>query len=86
MDLSIPIAERGTRAIPFLLNQLNSHADDITTRDILLIFERMASSGSYDVKSDDALMATLNSKVSEMKDKEWQSICIKKIQRIRDHR
>jgi hypothetical protein len=85
MDLANPIAERGTTAIPFLLNQLNSHADDITTRDILLIFERMASSGTYDVQSDDALMTTLNSKVSGMKDKDWQAICLKKLQRIKDY-
>jgi hypothetical protein len=83
MDFANPIAERGAKAVPFLLNQLNSHTDDITTRDLLLIFETMAHSKSYEVRSDVALMTTLVSKVSAMKDKEWQESCSKSIQRIR---
>ena len=84
MDLAIPIAERGRTAIPFLLTQLDSQADNITIRDILWIFARMASSRSYDVKSDAALMATLISRVSGMKHKGWQSMSFKELQRIKD--
>jgi hypothetical protein len=84
MDLAIPIAERGRTAIPFLLAQLDSQGDDITIRDILWIFARMASSGSYDVKSDAALKATLISRVSGMKHKGWQSMSLKELQRIKD--
>ena len=86
MDLANPIAERGATAVPFLLDQLNSKSDDITLRDILLIFETMASSKSYDVKSDLALMTTLTSRVSGMKDQGWQDTCLKKLQRIKDSR
>jgi hypothetical protein len=39
MGLADPIAERGAEAVPFLIKKLNADADDITVRDILLIFE-----------------------------------------------
>jgi len=84
MNLAKPIAERGAMAVPFLLDQLNSQPDDITILGILLIFKTMASSKSCDLKSDAALMSTLASKVSGMKDKEWQTICLKRLQRIKD--
>lgn len=86
MDLADPIAERGATAVPFLLDQINSKADDITLRDTLLIFETMANSKSYDVKSDLALMTTLTSRVSGMKDQGWQGTCLKNLQRIKDSR
>ena len=84
MGLAEPIAGRGAAAVPFLLDRLNSKPDDITVRDILLIFDTMATSKSYEVKSDAALMATLESSVSGMKDHDWQDVCSKQIQRIKD--
>jgi hypothetical protein len=83
MALADPIAERGAAAVPFLMSQLNANADDIAVRDILLIFERMEASGSYKVKADTRLMDGLVSKVSGMKDKDWQAICLKDLQSIR---
>lgn len=84
MQLADPIAERGAAAVPFLIDQLNANADDIAVRDILLIFERMQASGSYNVKADARLMDALASKVSGMKDKDWQAICLKGLRRIRE--
>ncbi len=84
MDLAEPIAEKGSIAVPFLLDQLNSDSHYIAVRDMLLIFETMASSKSYDVKSDAVLMRVLSSRVSDMKDKEWKDICSRMLQRIRD--
>ena len=84
MDLAEPIAEKGATAVPFLVEQLNSESHDIAVRDSLLIFATMASSKSYDVKSDSVLMSALSSKVSAMKDKDWKDICSKMLQRIRD--
>ena len=84
MDLAEPIAEKGATAVPFLVEQLNSESHDIAVRDILLIFATMASSKSYDVKSDSVLMSALSSKVSAMKDKDWKDICSKMLHRIRD--
>jgi hypothetical protein len=84
MDLADPISERGSAAVPFLLNRLNSEQDDIAVRDILLIFETMARSKSYDVRSDAALMIALDSRVSKMKDQGWRDICLKRLQWIKD--
>jgi hypothetical protein len=84
MELAGPIAERGASAVPFLMDQLRASADDIAVRDILLIFETMEASGSYNVKADTTLMGVLTSKVSGMKDKDWQAICLKELQRIED--
>jgi hypothetical protein len=86
MDLANPIAERGAAAVPFLADKLNADSDDVAVRDILTIFERMAVSGSYNVKSDAALMGVLTSKVAGIKDKGWQDTCLKKLQRIRNSR
>jgi hypothetical protein len=86
MGLADAIAERGAPAVHFLMDQLNANADDIAVRDILLIFERMESSGSCNVKADTHLMDVLVSKVSGMKDKDWQAICLKDLQRIRGQR
>ncbi len=84
MELAGSIAERGAAAVPFLIDQLNASADDIAIRDILVIFERMQASGSYKVNADTALMGVLAFKVSGMKDKGWQAICLKMLQRIKD--
>jgi hypothetical protein len=84
MDLADPIAEKGPTAIPFLMDQLRSNSDDMTIRDILLIFETMATSKSYDVKSDSALMGVLTSKVATMKSEAWRDNCLKMVQRIKD--
>jgi len=83
MGLAKPIAERGAAAIPFLLKQLNMGPNDTAIRDLLLIFQEMAFSKPYDVKADTALVSILNVKVAGMKDKEWQSVCLTMLQRIR---
>ena len=84
LDLAKPIAERGAAAVPFLLKQLNSKSDDevMLTRDILLIFEDMALSKSYDVKADSLVMNTLSAKIATIKDKGWQDTCLKMFKRI----
>jgi hypothetical protein len=81
--LAAPIAERGAAAIPFLIGQLNSTTGDLTVRDVLFIFQTMASSKSYDVKTDRALMALLTSKVSGMNNSNWRQVCLQMLQRIR---
>jgi len=83
LALAKPIAERGATAIPFLMQQLNAEPSDTTTRDLLLIFQEMAYSKSYDVKADAALMNKLNARVTEIKDKEWQSVCSKMLHNIK---
>jgi hypothetical protein len=84
MSLAPPTAERGASAVPFLVDQLKATTDDIAVRDIVLIFETMEDSGSYNVKADTALMRVLGSKVSGMKDRDWQAICLKQLQGINE--
>ncbi len=86
MELARPIAERGGAAVPFLIDQLSSEKDDVAVRDILLIFDAMASTRAYDDRADSSLMGALTSLVSAMKDKDWQAICLKRLQRIRKSR
>jgi len=81
-NLAVPIAERGSGAIPFLKSRLETEHDDFSIRDILRIIEEMKWSKSYDVKGDEALIRILKSMVDGMRDKEWQSICTKMLNAI----
>jgi hypothetical protein len=80
MGLAKPIAEKGIEAVPFLVGKLTPGADDLTVRDIVLVFELMAVSKTYNVLSDSNLMGILQQRVSEMRDKEWQAICRRTIE------
>jgi hypothetical protein len=82
MGLAKPIAEKGERAVPFLVAKLNTESDDISVRDVLLIFDTMAAIKSYDVKSNAPLMEKLHLRVSAMKDAEWKAICLKTLRSI----
>ncbi len=82
MGLARPIAERGQTAVPFLLEKLNSTPDDMTVRDVLLIFETMSSTKSYEVKSNLPLMNTLRLRVSAIKDSGWKDVCSNMLGRI----
>jgi hypothetical protein len=84
MMLPEPIAERGATAVPFLVAQLKSSTDDVTVRDILVIFKAMANAKSYGVNSDAVLMTTITSRISRMKDKDWQSFCLDILQRLKN--
>lgn len=84
-DLANPIAEKGATAVPFLLRQLHS-SDDVATRDILLIFQKMAYAKSYDVKSDSTVMNALTSRVSRVKEKGLKATCLEGLKNIQDSR
>jgi hypothetical protein len=66
------------------VNQLDAEKDDVAIRDILLVFEKMAYSKTYNVKSDSALMAALASRISGIKDKGLEDTCLKMLQAIKD--
>lgn len=84
MVMAQPIAERGASAIPFLLAKLEEASDDAAIRDVTLIFEWMARSGSYDVPADATAMTALRSKVASMRDPAWREICEAMLRRITD--
>ena len=82
-ELTEPIAEHGSVAVPFFLEQLNGTPDDETVKDVLLIFEAMARLKTYDVRGDAAVMTTLTSKASTMKDKFWKAEAAKTLKSIK---
>ena len=84
MDLADPIAERGATAVPFLIRQLKIEQDDLATRDILLIFNRMARLKAYDVRADKVLMETLSANVAKMRDDGWRHIAQRSLDEIKN--
>jgi hypothetical protein len=82
MELANPIAEKGRTVVPFLFGKLTPQADDITVRDVVLVFETMSSTKSYDVKSDELVMNILGSRVSTMKNAGWKTSSSQMLQRI----
>lgn len=62
--LANPIARRGAEAIPFLSQRIHDADDDMEIRDILVILHRMVLFNTYDVKSNQALMAALSARVA----------------------
>lgn len=84
LGLANPIAERGAQVVPFLFGHLKSEGDDASVRDIMLIFSVMAASKAYNVKSDAALMKTLDAAVAGMRDKGWQYTCAAMLKRIKE--
>lgn len=84
IDLAGPIADKGGEAIPFLMEQLKTTKEDLAVRDLVLIFETMSKSKTYDVRDDKTLMRNLASKISEMKDKGWQDSALRMLRRIQN--
>ncbi|MGB2715990.1 MAG: hypothetical protein WBC51_17545 [Vicinamibacterales bacterium] len=82
MDMPIPIAERGKEAVPFLLEQLQTDDDDRAAEDILLVFYRMASLGTYPVKSDSTVMDALRTRVASLENKERRTTAERTLKRI----
>jgi len=80
--LAEPIAARGSSAIPFLTEQLESSADDAAVRDILLVLRRMAEFRTYDVKRDTNLTGLLHKKISSLKSAWWRNYCEEDLQQI----
>jgi len=83
IELARPIAERGSTAVPFLRGQLANSTDDLTTRDLLLIFATMVRLDTYDVQGDHELMMQLQTKVTQMRHPEWKRVAEHMLQRIK---
>lgn len=81
-ELAVPIAKRGAAAVPFLIDQVETCKDDITVRDILLLFQTMSRLNTYDVRGNIKLMNLLKSKIMGIRDKEWRAICLEGLREI----
>jgi|SRR5579859_7598402 len=72
LQLATPIAEKGSSAIPFLLQQLRSDKDELAVRDILYLLREMMSMNTFDARKDPILMQTLSDRVRELKNQNIQ--------------
>jgi len=72
MELAVPFASEGETAARFLQSKMEGNIEDLTTRDLLLVFAEMQRQKTYDVKGDMALMNLLRRKVGAIKDAFWR--------------
>lgn len=67
-----PFAQQGERAVPFLKERLLGATDDLTIRDIVLVFSEMSRQKTYNVAGDQELVRIMLMTVSKMRDKDWK--------------
>lgn len=83
--LAGPFAKQGSRAVVLLKAKLASAKDDLTIRDIILVFTEMQRRDTYDVAGDKALIALITDSVRVIQDKDWRRIAqqnLNEIQRV----
>lgn len=83
IHLAEPFAKQGEKVVDFLKARLLEADDDLTIRDIVLVFAEMNRQESYDVPGDSDLMRVLEEKVRSMKDPFWRQLSEQKLNRIR---
>ncbi len=83
MGLGWQLARQGAKIVPQLESKLASAPDDLTIRDIVLVFRAMQDLRTYDVAEDKALMDELLEKTSAMKNPSWRIITEDNLQAIR---
>lgn len=64
--LATSFAEQGPIIVPFLKNKLKATQEEVTVRDIVLVFSRLAQLKLYDFSKDEELMGLLDKRVSDM--------------------
>jgi hypothetical protein len=73
--LVIPFASQGRPVAELLKLKLAQATDDLTIRDIIVVFAEMHRQRSYIIDPNDDLRALLKSKVASMKDAYWKQNC-----------
>jgi len=74
MELAGTFASEGQSVVPYLKSKLAAAQDDLTIRDLVMVFKQMNILKTYDVAHDQELMILLKSKSLTMKDEKWKSI------------
>ncbi|HTZ38598.1 MAG TPA: hypothetical protein VMB77_00455 [Syntrophales bacterium] len=74
MYLAELFAREGGRVVEFLRIKLLEANEDLTIRDLVLVFVEMSRLKTYDVASDDELMRLMTDRVEGMKDPDWKRI------------
>lgn len=72
--LAGPFAQQGAPAATFLKTKLANTKDDLTIRDIVLVFTEMKRRNTYDFSEDQALVTLISDRIGEMKNKDWKSV------------
>ncbi|MGC1547038.1 MAG: hypothetical protein WA777_00765 [Rhodanobacter sp.] len=72
--LAEPFARRGANAVPFLKAKLAQASDDLTIRDIVLVFVEMKRLNTYSISNDAFLAALVKRKVDDMRDANWRAV------------
>ena len=78
--LAEPFASRGGEIVPFLKEKLAQAQDDLTVRDIVLVFAEMGRQRSYDVSKDVDLIRQMREAAARMKNQDWRTITEQRIE------
>jgi hypothetical protein len=74
LDLAASFALNGKAGVDFLKVKLSHAKDDLTIRDIILVFREMCRQKSYNVKADNELMGLITDSVAKIKDNDWKQV------------
>jgi len=83
--LARALAQQGSVIIPFIKGKLATEEDEVSIRDIILIFSELAQLKLYDVSNDKELMNLLTQKVNNMQGI-WKNISITELYEIQKSR
>lgn len=70
--LAPPFASEGARAAAFLRERLANTRDDLTIKDIIMVFVEMTRQHSYDVARDEELMPLIRQKAMTIEEPYWR--------------
>lgn len=81
--LARPFGSEGEKVVAPLSKKLIEAHDDLTIRDLVMIFSEISSQKSYEVAGDKRLMELLSSAVDRMRNPDWKAIAVRELQSIR---
>jgi hypothetical protein len=81
LHLAEPLARTAPDVVPFLTDRLSQTTEDLTTRDIVLVFSLMRRLKTYDVRENPLLKQLMTERVNAMKNANWRQTTL---QMLRD--
>lgn len=82
--LARAFASEGPAVVPLLAEKLRTSPNDLTTRDIVAVFQAMALTGSYEVRANASLLHLLREKVDTMSSVGWRTVVQRMLRDIED--
>ena len=74
IHLAEPFASEGEKIVDFLKARLLEADDDLTVRDIVVVFAEMRIQKTYNVAGDGDLMEIMQEKVNNIKNPDWRRL------------